>query len=126
LADFINDIYEFISFYGVGELFDTRLYNKPRRRQSDLIFCNVQFEEYGKTYCYLTDNDELCEGDRVVVSAGTDNHEAIARIESIDITARKCAISAGESQENHQRIVSPMMTMQMTRKARVRSQRMLS
>ncbi|WP_051131574.1 hypothetical protein [Oscillibacter ruminantium] len=83
-ADFINDIYEFISFYGVGELFDTRLYNKPRRRQSDLIFCNVQFEEYGKTYCYLTDNDELCEGDRVVVPAGTDNHEAIARIESIE------------------------------------------
>lgn len=83
-AEFINDIYEFISFYGVGELFDTRLYNKPRRRQSDLIFCNVQFEEYGKAYCYLTDDDELREGDRVVVLAGIDNHEAVARIESIE------------------------------------------
>jgi hypothetical protein len=82
--EFIKDIYEFISFYGVGELFDTRIYNKPRRRQSDLIFCNVQFEEYGKAYCYLTDDDELREGDRVVVLAGIDNHEAVARIESIE------------------------------------------
>jgi hypothetical protein len=83
-SEFINDVYEFLSFYGIGELFDARLYNRPCRRQSDLIFCNVQFEDGGKTYCYLTDDDKLLEGDLVVVPVGADNHEAVARIESVE------------------------------------------
>lgn len=82
--DFINDIYEFMAFYGLGELFDERIYGKAKRRQSDYIFCNVEFEEGGRTYCYLADSDDYCEGDLVIVPAGPDNHEAVVRIDSIE------------------------------------------
>lgn len=44
----------------------------------------MQFDEYGKTYCYLTDDDTLDPGDYVVVPVGQDNHESIAKIESIE------------------------------------------
>lgn len=82
--DFINHVYEFMAFYGFGELFDERVYGKAKRRQSDYIFCNVLFENGGHTYCYLADSDEFCEGDLVVVPAGPDNHEAVVMIESIE------------------------------------------
>lgn len=83
-AEFIDSVYEFIAFYGISELFDKKVYGKAKRRQSDFIFCNVLFEEGGRTYCYLADSDAYCEGDLVVVPAGRDNHEAIVRIESIE------------------------------------------
>lgn len=82
--DFIDDVYKFMTFYGLGELFDERVYGKTKRRQSDFIFCNVEFEDGGRTYCYLADSDEYCEGDLVVVPTGSDNHEAVVRIESIE------------------------------------------
>ena len=82
--DFIDDIFEFIRFYGLGEIFDEGIYGKAKRRLSDFTFCNVEFEEGGQTYCYLADSDEYCVGDLVVVPAGRDNHEAVARIESIE------------------------------------------
>lgn len=82
--DFIDDVYEFIAFYGLGELFDERVYGKAKRKQTDYIFCNVVFEEGGRTYCYLAYSDDYCEGDLVVVPAGPDNHEAVVRIESIE------------------------------------------
>lgn len=82
--DYINDIYEFMAFYGLGELFDERVYGKAKRRRSDFIFCNVEFERGGRTYCYLADSDEYCEGDLVIVPAGPDNHEAVVRIESLE------------------------------------------
>lgn len=83
-AEFIDDVYEFIAFYGIGELFDDRIYGKPKRRSSDLIFCHVSFEEGGHTYTYLADTDDYEVGDFVVVPAGEDNHEAVVRIESIE------------------------------------------
>lgn len=36
--DFIDGVYEFMAFYGLGELFDKRAYGKAKRRQSDYIF----------------------------------------------------------------------------------------
>ena len=82
--DFIDNIFEFIRFYGLGEIFDEGIYGKAKRRLSDYTFCNVEFEEGGRTYCYLADSDEYSVGDLVVVPAGRDNHEAVARIESIE------------------------------------------
>jgi len=82
--DFIEDVYKFITLYGIGELFDEKIYGKTRRRQSELIFCNVIFEEGGKTYCYLADTDDYEKGELVIVPAGEDNHEAVVRIESIE------------------------------------------
>lgn len=82
--EFIDDVHDFMAFYGIGEVFDERVYNKTKRRQSDYIFCNVIFEDGGRTYCYLADDDSVDEDDLVVVPAGPDNHEAIVRIESIE------------------------------------------
>lgn len=83
-SDFMEDVIDFISFYGIGEVFNRRNYEKVKRRESDLIFCNVEFPDGYKTYCYLADTDDYAPGDFVVVPAGWDNYEAIVRIESIE------------------------------------------
>ncbi len=73
-----------MQFYEINEILDSSVYGKALRRQSELIFCNVIFEEYGKEYCYLTDDDTLEKGDLVIVPVGHDNHRSIARISSIE------------------------------------------
>ncbi len=83
-ADFAESIFDFMRFYGMGEILDSSVYGKPLRKQTDYIFCNVQFDDYGKTYCYLTDDGTLEAGDYVIVPTGKDNHEVIAQIESIE------------------------------------------
>lgn len=83
-SDFAETVLEFMRFYGMGEILDPSVHDKVLRKQTDVIFCNVQFDEYGKTYCYLTDDDTLEVGDRVVVPVGHDNHESFAQIESIE------------------------------------------
>ncbi|MDE7360430.1 MAG: hypothetical protein K2N38_00675 [Oscillospiraceae bacterium] len=82
--EFIENIFTFVSSYGYCELFDKTIYGKAKRRKSDLIFCNVTFEDGGQTYSYIADSDDYCEGDLVVVPAGKDNHEAVVIIESIE------------------------------------------
>ena len=72
--------YDFMSFYGIGELFERGAYEKPKRTTSDYIFCDVEFDPGGKTYCYLADDDSYEVGDTVLVPAGHDNHEALVRI----------------------------------------------
>lgn len=83
-SDFADTIFDFMRFYGMGEILDPSVHGKSLRKQTDFIFCNVQFDEYGKTYCYLTDDDTLNVGDRVVVPVGQENHESFAQIESIE------------------------------------------
>ena len=78
--EFIEKIYDFMAFYGIGELFNEASYGKAKRTSSDYIFCDVEFEPGGKTYCYLTDDDSYEVGDTVLVPAGHDNHEALVRI----------------------------------------------
>lgn len=77
-------VFDFMCFYGMGEILDPAVHGKPLRKQTDYIFCNVKFDDYGKTYCYLTDDDNFKAEDYVVVPAGKDNHETIAQIESIE------------------------------------------
>jgi hypothetical protein len=81
---FAETVFDFMRFYGMGEILDPAVHEKPLRKQTDYIFCNVKFDDYGKTYCYLTDDDNLKTGDYLVVPAGQDNHETIAQIESIE------------------------------------------
>lgn len=83
-SDFAEAVFDFMQFYGMGEILDPSVHNQALRKQSDLIFCNVQFDEYGKTYSYLTDDDTLEVEDYVVVPVGNDNHESVAKIESIE------------------------------------------
>lgn len=83
-SSFAETVFNFMRFYGMGEILDRVVYGKPLRKQRDYIFCNVQFDDYGKTYCYMTEDDTLEAGDYVVVPTGKDNHEIIAQIESIE------------------------------------------
>ena len=76
-------ILDFIRFYGIGEILDPSVYGKARRKIGDYIFCSVEFEDGGKSYYYLTEDDTLSAGDMVVVPAGKEEHTAIAEI--IDI-----------------------------------------
>lgn len=78
--EFIEKIYDFMSFYGIGELFERGAYEKPKRRSTDYIFCDVEFEPDGRTYCYIADEDTYEAGDTVLVPAGPDNHEVLVRI----------------------------------------------
>ncbi len=81
---FIESVYDFIRSCGQGELFDGKLYKRGKRRASDLIFCRVGFEDGGPFYTYLADTDDYEAGDLVVVPAGRDDREAVARVESVE------------------------------------------
>ncbi|MDY6066027.1 MAG: hypothetical protein SPI59_06885 [Finegoldia sp.] len=78
--DFIESLYNFLSYYGVGDIFDEDLYEKVFRRQGELIVCGVIFKNSYKSYFYLTDDDDLCPGDFVLVPTGKDNLETVGQI----------------------------------------------
>ena len=80
---FAQDVFEFMQFYGYGELFEPTIYSKPKRRRGDYIFCSVKFDGGYKSYYYLTDDDSIEVGDYVIVPAGQDNHQAV--VEIVDI-----------------------------------------
>lgn len=82
--DFMNDLWEFMSFYGLGEILNPSVYGKVKRRRDDIAFCSVEFEEDGKSYYYIADEDDLEIDDYVVVPAGKDNHIAIAKVTKIE------------------------------------------
>ena len=83
--EFMETLWDFIKFYGFpGEMFSERCFGKVLRREGEIIFCDVSFEEGGKTYCYIADTDEFCVGDLVVVPAGADNHKTVVTIEAIN------------------------------------------
>ena len=77
---FIEDLYQFISFYGFGEMFDEKQYARTYRKKNDYIFLSVKFGDYGKPYYYLTDDDTIQVGDQVEVPVGNDGTERIVRV----------------------------------------------
>lgn len=83
-ADFAETVFEFIRFYGLGEVLDPSVYGKAKRRQSEYIFCSITFDEGYKSYYYLTDDDSIEIGDFVLVPAGKDNHEAVVEVVNIE------------------------------------------
>lgn len=78
--EFIEDLYQFISFYGFGEMFDEKQYTRTYRKKNDYIFLSVKFGDYGKPYYYLTDDDTIQVGDQVEVPIGNDGTERIVRV----------------------------------------------
>lgn len=83
-ADFAETVFDFIRFYGMGEIFDPSVYGKVKRRQSEYIFCSVTFDEGYKSYYYLTNDDSIEVGDFVIVPAEKDNHEAVVEVVNIE------------------------------------------
>ena len=77
----MEDIWEFVSFYGfVGDMFDPDTYKQRRRRANELIFVYVTFDEYGKEYCYLADEDIYHPGSKVTVPVGIEGKESTAKV----------------------------------------------
>lgn len=83
-ANFAETVFEFIRFYGLGEVLDPSVYGKAKRRKSEYIFCSVTFDDGYKSYYYLTDDDSIEIGDFVLVPAGKDNHEAVVEVVNIE------------------------------------------
>ena len=83
-ADFAETVFDFICFYGMGEILDPSVYSKAKRRKSEYIFCSVIFDEGYKSYYYLTDDDSIEIGDFVLVPAGRDNREAVVKVVNIE------------------------------------------
>lgn len=82
--DFAETVFDFIRFYGLGEILDPSIYYKAKRRKSEYIFCSVIFGEGYKSYYYLTEDDSIEIGDFVLVPAGKDNHEAVVEVVNIE------------------------------------------
>ena len=78
--EFIESLYDFISFYGFGEMFDKKQYEKTYRKKNDYIFLSVKIGDYGKPYYYLTDDDSIQIGEQVVVPIGDEGAERIVRV----------------------------------------------
>lgn len=70
--------------FGTGEILNPAFYNKTNRKRDDYIFCSVEFNDKGKSYYYLTEDDTLKIGDKVVVAVGDESHLAIAKIIGIE------------------------------------------
>ena len=91
---FAEIVLDFMNHYGQGDIFNSFIYqttNRPKqvvsddlesnsRKIPDFIYCSVEFEENGKSYYYITDDDTFQIGDYAEVPAGKDNHLAIVKI----------------------------------------------
>lgn len=53
-------------------------------RYEEYLYCSVSFHPGGKTYYYMTEDENIKVGDYVVVSVGTDGKEAIVRVMAIE------------------------------------------
>ena len=81
---FADTVFDFIRFYGLGEIFNPSVYGKVKRHTTDYIFCSVTFDEGQKSYYYLTEDDSIEINDFVIVPAGKDNHEAVVKVVNIE------------------------------------------
>ena len=79
-AEFMESVFDFITFYGWGEIMNPSVYGKVRRCGNDIIYCSVTFDEGYKSYYYIADDDSIEVGDYVIVPAGKDNHEAVVEV----------------------------------------------
>ena len=79
-----EDIMEFMCFYGMGEILNPSVYRKAKRKNSDYIFCSVEFGEGSKSYYYLTEDNSLSIGDFVFVPVGKNGHTAIVKVVNIE------------------------------------------
>ena len=77
---FAENLREFINFYMGSEALDPVVFKRPKRRTNSLIFCSVEFEEGGRTYYYLADEDIYEVGDRVLVPVRNEGHKEIVEI----------------------------------------------
>lgn len=90
-ASFAQSLREFICFYMGSEVLDPVVFKKPKRRSNALVFCSVEFEEGGRTYYYLADEDIYEVGDRVLVPVRSEGHKEIVEIVEKEYFEEGCA-----------------------------------
>lgn len=83
-GDFIEDVWQFMRFYGFGEIFDPANYEKLMRYRQDYIYCSVEFSKGAKRYYYIADEDDISVGDFVIVPVGNDNHPSAAEVVEVE------------------------------------------
>lgn len=83
-AEFAETVFNFMCFYGLGEILNPSVYEKVKRRKGEYIFCSVIFDEGYKSYYYITDDDSIEVGDFVLVPVGNDNHTAVVEVINIE------------------------------------------
>ncbi|MEG0355980.1 MAG: hypothetical protein RR621_10065 [Lachnospiraceae bacterium] len=82
--ELMESIWDFIRFYGMGEILDPSVYEKARRKIGEYIFCSVEFDESSKSYYYLTEDESLKIGDLVLVPVGKEANTSLAQIVDIE------------------------------------------
>lgn len=80
---FIEQVHDFVRFYGSCDILSPSVYNRLRRRKGELIYCSVRFENSGKTYYYTTEDDSIQIGDFVMVPAGKENLPSVVQVVNI-------------------------------------------
>ena len=86
-GDFADDVWNFIQFYGCGEILDPAVYGKTKRSSTDFIYCSVEFDDGYKSYYYIADEDNIRVGDRVIVPVGRENHHSVAKVIKVEYFA---------------------------------------
>lgn len=82
--DFAEILKESLNFYNFEEILNPKFYEKVRRLKDQYIYCSLSFGSGEKTYYYRTEDDEIEEGDLVLVPVGPDNHEAVAFVNKVE------------------------------------------
>lgn len=83
-SEFAEILLESLSFYSFEEILNPKFYEKVRRLKDQYIYCSLSFGSGEKTYYYRTEDDEIEEGDLVLVPVGPDNHEAVAFVNKVE------------------------------------------
>lgn len=88
-GDFADAVWNFIRFYGFGEILDPSVYGRVKRRKQDYIYCSVEFDEGYKSYYYIADDDSIKVGDYVIVPVGKENHHSVAEVVKVEFFAEE-------------------------------------
>lgn len=83
-AEFMDDVWEFMRFYGMGEIMNPSIFGKAKRCRGDYMFAFVSFDEYGQEYSYLCNDESISEGDVVLVPVGNDGKTSVATVTRIE------------------------------------------
>ncbi len=87
--EFAEEVYNLVQHYNFGEILNPFFYQKSNRREDEYIFLSVEFQEWGKSYYYLTDDDYIEKGDYVLVPVGKKGKEVIVKVVDIEYYTKR-------------------------------------
>lgn len=77
---FVYAIQEYMTYYGLGEIFDSRHFERQKLSPDSVIYLSVTFFESHKRYYYQTNDNSINVGDYVVVPVGEEGKERIVEV----------------------------------------------